>query len=167
MMVAASLESGGLLGTSEATGGCGEVGADAQVLCVHYSADGRSHRMWFLDADCPPEQAPADLWAYWRVTPDEGWCGALLQRRERVMDAALFTQPDRAQWPHGRLGRDQAALLVGVRHRPLMVTRAVGGDIPSAKLKAGHALLARAAVAHAGSWDDWMLVSVPLVRQGV
>ena len=118
------------------------------VLSLHFPGDGRSHCMWFVNASCPPDQIPVDLWAHWRLTPDGVSTCALFNRRDRWLEGVLLTEwntPTAGHLPP-RLGRGQASLLASLRHRPLLVTVALRGDIEPAKLRLAHHILVRAAL---------------------
>src|SRR5947208_1395066 len=63
------------------------------VLCVHFSADGREHAMWYLDADGPgPELTgfTAGLRAEWHASPTGNRRATVLRRGGEVLCEAMF-----------------------------------------------------------------------------
>ena len=134
-----------------------------EVLCVHFSVDGRSHGMWFVEAGSPPDTVPAELWAHWRVTAGGVWVGDLLRGRRVMVDAVLCTD-DGPGWRallHERAGPSRAALLAPVRQRPLLATFARGVDLSIEQARLAHHLLTRAAADSAGSWADVISPGLP------
>lgn len=132
------------------------VPAPEDVLCVHFSVDGRSHGMWFVEAGSPPESVPVEQWAHWHGTSGDVWTGRLLRGTRVMVDAVLCTEVTAGRRVRLRehIGASRAALLAPLRQRPLLATfaRAVNLSLDQARL--AHQLLVRAAVDSAGTWED-------------
>ena len=137
-------------------GRAGMPAAPEEVLSVHFSVNGRSHGMWFVEAGSPPESVPVDLWAHWRETAGHVWTGQLLRGRRVMVDAVLCVgdAPGRRVQLRERIGAGRAAMLAPLRQRPLLATFARGIDLSLDQARLAHQLLVRAAADAAGSWDD-------------
>lgn len=141
--------------------------AAEDVLCVHFSVDGRSHGMWFVEAGSPPESVPVELWAHWRATSGDVWSGELLRGTRVMVDAVLCTNDaaGRGVRLRERLGAARAALLAPLRQRPLLATFARGVNLSLDQARLAHQLLVRSAADAAGSWEDVMAPG--LARRGL
>ena len=129
------------------------------VFCVHFSADGRSQDMWFLDADWAPDRSSFS--SRWSETGGIVRRGELLHGGQTLCDAVLlldhaarasdeaweaywFARDRDALLAEG-LSRSQAALLAAMRDRPLLATFARHAVLPPPALRRAHRLLVDAA----------------------
>ena len=135
------------------------------VLCVHFSADGREHGMWFVGPEddqeptSPSPRLPAGLTARWHTSP-EGTPRADVRRAGDVLCDALLLTADpattgypgdtyapasarqaRAALRAEGLPAHQASLLTQTRQRPLLATVARRAELPAPMARQLHRML--------------------------
>ena len=146
----------------------GLAGATA-LFCVHFSADGREHGMWFVDCDGPGDDGeplprlPAELSARWRVSQRGTPRAEVCRRGDVLCEALLLTEDEKPADPgetrialSARYVRDvlraegltaqQASMLAGIRQRPLLATVARRAELPPPMARQVHRLLLAALV---------------------
>lgn len=132
------------------------------VFCVHFSADGREHGMWFPDGpgvgQGPPPPLPAGLSARWYQAGSGVAWAHVCRRGEVLCDALMLTEDDKPResapactHPSGRAATwllrpegfttHQAALLAGLRQRPLLATVSRRAEFPPEMARQVHRLL--------------------------
>ena len=137
----------------------------AGVLCVHFSADGREHGMWFIGPEddqeltSPAPRLPSGLNARW-YTSSQGTPRADVRRAGDVLCDALLLTADpattgdpgdtyapasarqaRAALRAEGLTAHQASLLTQTRQRPLLATCARRAELPAPMARQLHRML--------------------------
>ena len=127
------------------------------VFCVHFSADGRDHGMWFLD-DEPHAESGAwkDFDTTWRQGPSGVRTAEVSRNGETLCDAVLLLpfadgdepgsapRRDRDRLRAAGLRSGPAALLAAMRQRPLLATFARRVELPGATARQVHRALVSA-----------------------
>jgi len=137
------------------------------LFCVHFSADGREHGMWFIEpddgaddtrADACAGRLPAELSARWQLSPRGIPRAEVCRRGDVLCEALLLTEDEKPADPgetrialSARHARDglraegltalQASMLAGIRQRPLLATVARRAELPPATARQVHRLL--------------------------